>query len=456
MAPRADYETIITARADLSEKHSGVIIKTISPESPLKIAGIKSGDSILTVNGHPVHDLIDFHFYTGGETELDFITSNPQGKRSSIHITKTEDQSLDVELENFSYRHCGNKCIFCFVDQNPPGVRKALLFKDEDYRLSFLWGNFTTLTNTSKKDLARIVEQRLSPLYVSIHATELELRKKMLGIKKDDHLFDKLKYLSTHQIEMHGQIVLCPGLNDGKQLEKTCLDLLKHYPALNTLAVVPLGLTRHRQGLPELTPVTKEYAVQFIQEVERLQTKILKKGISDYLYLADEWYLRARKPLPSFRSYGRFPHIENGVGIVRRFLKEFSTFKKHLPKRLKKKKKIHLMTSVSAAGFMKKVVADCQKQTANLEISLHPVKNYFYGEMITVSGLLTGIDFYRELQDKEIGDLVLLPPNCIKEDEDIFLDDMTVKDLSRKLKCPVVVCRDGAEQLVSEICNLAG
>ena len=454
MAPRADYETIIEQGFDHGDEGHGVTVVKIEATSPLIPYGIEPGDRIVRINGQAVSDLIDYQFLTGGESLLTFVVVKTNQQRIKIQIEKPEDQSLEIELETFKYRHCGNDCIFCFVDQNPAGMRAAMYFKDEDYRLSFLWGNFTTLTNTSQKDLERIATLRLSPLYVSIHTTVPEIRKQLLGIKRDDHLLDKLQFLSKHHIEMHGQIVLCPGINDGAVLERTCHDLLPFYPALNTLAIVPLGLTKYRKGLPLLQTVTPEYAGQFIDEVSKLQKKISQKKVVDYLYLADEWYLRANRELPPFAYYGRFPQIENGVGIVRKFLREFSYAKRKLPSTLKKAKRVHILTSLSAAKFMVKVAHDMESKCRNLTVQVHPTTNHFYGEMITVSGLLTGHDFYRELQGKDLGDLVLLPPDCVKQDEDIFLDDMTVSQLSRKIHCPVVACRDGATQMVQEIVHL--
>lgn len=454
MVTRADYEIIIEQGLD-KDTLSGVTIQSISPESPLQAMPLHPGDRILRINGKPIRDLIDFYFLSGGENRLVLSVVDKEGTHRRITLEKKEDEPLGLEVETFKYRHCGNNCVFCFVDQNPQGMRKALYFKDEDYRLSFLWGNFTTLTNTSHKDLERIVQQRLSPLYVSIHATEPSLRKKLLGIKRDDHLLDKLDYLAKNGIEMHGQIVLCPGLNDDKNLEKTCLDLTAFYPALNTLAIVPLGLTRYREELVSLQPVTPEYAREFIKKVQKFEKELSKKGYPEYLFLADEWYLRADMPLPPYKHYGRFPQIENGVGIVRKFQKDYARARKYLPKRLPKHKKVHLMTSVSAAKFLKEIAEDCQSRVQNLEIVLHPTVNHFYGESITVSGLLTGQDFLQELRGKKLGDLILLPTDCVKEDADVFLDDMTVKELSAAVKCPVIACRGGAEQLVEEIINLA-
>lgn len=448
MVTRTDYETVIEQGFDKPDEGHGVMITKIESESPLLQYGILLGDRIVRVNGKSIRDVLDFQFLTGGETNISLIVIKPDDTRQRIHLEKTEDESLGIELETFKYRHCGNNCIFCFVDQNAPGMRKPLYFKDEDYRLSFLWGNFTTLTNASKKDLQRIAEQKLAPIYVSIHATEPELRKKLLGIRWDDHLFDKLGFLAENHIEMHGQIVICPGLNDTEHLERTCFDLLQFFPALNTLACVPLGLTKYRESLPTLQPVTQEYAFQFIDEVHALQKKLAKKGYDNYLYLADEWYLRANRPLPGYKSYGRFPQVENGVGIVRQFLHEFAHAKKQFLKKLKKKKTVNLVTSVSAAKFLEEVVAECNK-IENLHVQLHPTVNYFYGDTITVSGLLTGHDFLKELGNKELGDIILLPPNCVKQDENIFLDDMTVEDLEKKLQKPVIVCRDGASQMVN-------
>ena len=397
-------------------------------------AGFKIGDNIIKINDNVIRDIIDFKFHVSDEFLEIEIERN--GQPSIFEIEKDYDDNLGIVFEDFKYRHCGNKCIFCFIDQNPPQLRKSLYFKDEDFRLSFLYGNYVTLTNISKKDLHRIVEQRLSPLYVSVHSTDLQVRKLMLGIKKDDRLLEKISFLVENKIELHAQIVLCPGINDGASLKKSLNDLAQFYPFLKSIAIVPVGLTKHRDELYSLVPVTSSYAKKLIPQVNRLAKKF-KTKLDDFLvYLADEFYLLAEQELPETERYQEFPQIENGVGMVRDFINNFKEQSRYFPHRISQHKSLTMATGVLAAPIIEKYVISRLNQVENLSVSLNIIKNNFYGNSVTVTGLLCGQDIYSQLSQIQPGDKIVLPINSLNF-EGIFLDDWTPEDLENKLNRPV-------------------
>ena len=343
-----------------------------------------------------------------------------------------------IAFEPMHFGCCGNHCIFCFIDQNPRGLRKTLYFKDEDYRLSFLHGNYVTLTRTGRADLARIAAQRLSPLYISVHAADPAVRTKMLGLSSDDHLMDKIRFLADSRIELHAQIVLCPGINDGRVLAETHDALRAFYPQMKSLAVVPVGLTRHRKGLPDLRAVDAGTARQVIGGIHALQERNIKELGGSFVFLADEFYLLAGAPLPPAARYGEFWQIENGVGMTRAFLDDFEREAADLPKRLKRRKKIVIVTGALAAPVLEGRVIPRLRQIGGLEADLALVENRFYGTSVTVSGLLTGQDIARALAGRTAGATVLLPANCLNTDG-LFLDDWTPERLSAGLGCRVVV-----------------
>ncbi|MBC8180658.1 DUF512 domain-containing protein [candidate division KSB1 bacterium] len=411
-----------------------MIIKGFEDNSLATEAGFKTGDDIVTINGEKVRDIIDYQYHVS--EEILEIEVDRNGQSLIFEIEKDYEDNLGIIFEDFKYKHCGNKCIFCFVDQNPPQLRKSLYFKDEDFRLSFLYGNYVTLTNISKKDLQRIVEQRLSPLYVSVHSTDLEVRKIMLGIKKDDHLLEKIRFLVDHQIELHAQIVLCPFVNDGASLIKSIEDLVQFYPYLKSIAIVSLGMTKHREALYPLKPVTPSFAKKTIQQIEEL-AETYKNQYDDYIiYLADEFYMQAEMELPAVERYQEFPQIENGVGMVREFINVFKEQSLHLPHRISQEKSLTLVTGALAAPIIIKHVIPRLNQIENLSISLCVIQNNFYGNSVTVTGLLAGQDIFKQLSKTELGEKIILPANCLNF-EGVFLDDWTPKDLEKKLDRPV-------------------
>ncbi|OQX87048.1 hypothetical protein B6D60_04825 [candidate division KSB1 bacterium 4484_87] len=423
-------------------------IISVEKNSLAEQIGVLAGDEMIAINGEPIRDPIDYRFHVSDEyLEIEL---QRQGETVILEIEKDYDDDLGVIFEEIQYRHCGNKCIFCFIDQNPPGLRDALYFKDEDYRLSFIYGNYVTLTNVGRKDLQRIAEQRLSPLYVSVHATDLETRKLMLGIRGDDKLLEKIEFLTDNGIELHTQIVLCPGINDREILDRTIDDLAKFFPAVQSIAIVPLGLTRHRQELYPLQPMTPDFAAQVIEQLEP-KSKLFKEKLGQYLiYLADEFYLQAKKPLPSAERYDEFPQIENGVGMTREFLDSFQEQIASFPHRIKQPIRLVMVTAKSAEPVMRQEIYPALARIANLSVEIVPVTNRFYGDSVTVTGLLTGQDIFNQLKLIDPADLVLLPGNCVNF-EGVFLDEWTPEQLSKELNQRALVFDDDWNSLLQNL-----
>lgn len=397
-------------------------------------ASFQIGDDLIKINGHPIHDEIDFQFHASEEyLEIEVVRN---GESHIFEIEKDYDDNLGIIFEETKYRCCGNKCIFCFIDQNPQGLRESLYFKDEDFRLSFMYGNYVTLTNVSRADLQRIVEQRLSPLYISVHSTDLEVRKFMLGIKKDDHLLEKIRFLSDNRIELHAQIVLCPAINDGESLTKTIDDLAEFYPHLKSIAIVPVGLTKHRQNLHPLKPVTPQYAKSLIFEIEKIAQQFQRKWEDYFVYLADEFYLLAEFEVPDGERYDEFPQVENGVGMARDFIDRFEEQSSHFPHRIKARLELTLVSGVLAAPILNRWVVPRLNQIENLTVKVQTIENKFYGNSVTVTGLLTGQDIYNQLPDQLSSDIIILPANCINFDG-IFLDNWTPEILQTRLQKPI-------------------
>jgi putative radical SAM enzyme (TIGR03279 family) len=397
--------------------------------------GLNVGDKILKINGQPVRDIIDYRFLIAEEDlEIEVLHD---GQTVIYEIEKDFDDNLGLEFEEIQSRFCGNDCPFCFVDQNPEGMRQALYFRDEDFRLSFLSGHYVTLTNLSKKDMQRIVTQRLSPLFVSVHATEPEVRKFLFGIRHDDRLFDKLTYLTQHDIEIHTQIVLCPEVNDGPVLKKTIWDLAQFQPNLKSVSIVPVGLTKHRRGLKKLKPVTEQYAAHLLDIAEEYALQFLRKTGEYFVYAADEFYIMAAREIPSAERYDGFYQKENGVGMVRYLLDDFAEQAKTFPGRLPQARKATFVTAALACGFMNQAILPVLNRVGNFEARLEVVENEFYGTSIKITGLLTGQDIFNHLLKKDCGDIIYLPANCLK-DHTLFLDDWTIDRLSSELAKPVV------------------
>jgi putative radical SAM enzyme (TIGR03279 family) len=425
-------------------------IKSIRNRSIASRYTIFPEEELLEINGHPINDVIDYRFYSA-EPVLTLQLKDEAGKLKKIRLTKGPDQDLGLEFYEIKYKSCKNNCIFCFVHQLPKEMRKSLYFKDEDYRLSFLHGNFITLTNTSGEDINRIIQQRLSPLYVSVHATDESLRKRILSNQKIPEIMPILKKLAEGGIEMHTQIVLCPGMNDREYLEKSVRDLSSLFPQVKSLALVPVGLTKHRRNLPEIKPVDKEYSLNIVKSVDGWQRIFRKKLKVGFVYASDEFFTKAELDIPNKKYYDDFSQIENGVGMMRKFLDEFQARQKLLPQTLNRRLSITLLTGVSAFRLIKKIVKEKLNLIPGIKIKVIPVKNDFFGSTVTVTGLLTGVDMINNLKkQKELGDLILLPPNCINQDG-LFLDDMTLHELENELNRKVII---GSYDLVETLTGI--
>lgn len=411
-------------------------ITHIEPESIAEDLGLRVGDELLEINGKRVADAIDFRFH---ESDADISVKVARNGEVTIYdIEKDEGERLGLDFEEFKILSCGNDCIFCFVDQNPRGLRKQVYFRDGDYRLSFMYGNYTTMTNAGPAILRRIAEQRLSPQYISVHVTDNEIRKLMMGLKKDDLILDKITFLHDHGIDMHTQIVLCPGLNDGVALDKTVHDLYRFRDHIVSLAIVPVGLTDHRFGLFELKKVDREYANRLLDVVEVWQKRFRSEIGRAFVYCSDEIHLVAGREIPDAGYYDGFPQTENGVGLVRKFLTEFEEQAQRFPRRLSKSSTLTLATAELPAPILRDPVAARLRQVLNLNVAVVTVPNLLFGHSVTVAGLLSGKCLLSSLKGRELGDVLLLPPDILNNDG-LFLDDMTLSQLESALGVPVMV-----------------
>ncbi|MDD3652798.1 MAG: DUF512 domain-containing protein [Desulfotomaculaceae bacterium] len=425
----------------------GLEINRVKPDSIAFELGLEPGDRVLVLNGQALRDAIDFRFYEAEES-LNILVKKQSGDEWELDVEKDYDESLGIDFGQGGFGHtkrCANKCLFCFVDQMPPGMRKTLYVKDDDYRLSFWNGNFISLTNLGNNELQRIVHQRLSPLYISVHTTNPLLRERMLGNKKAGFILDQLKYLADAGIEMHTQVVLCPGLNDKTELEKTADDLAGLWPAVNSMAVVPVGLTRFRQGLYPLRAFERDEAAQLTSWVAKKQHEYLLRLHNPFIFASDEFYLTADLTVPPGERYAGFPQLENGVGLTRLFMDEWETVRTALPREVPYTK-ITIATGMLGEKVLAPVI-DGLKSIKGLEVNIKRVSNHYFGEQITVAGLITGEDLLNQLHPDETGDLLVLPAVMLKKDSEVFLDGLSLKELHQQLKVPVAVA-DGPRQLV--------
>ena len=397
--------------------------------------GMISGDCVVSINGARIRDEIDYRFHASDA--LLRIRLRRNGQSLMLEAEKEPDEDLGLVFKPLQLRRCRNHCIFCFAHQLPKRMRRRLYFKDDDYRLSFLKGAYVTLTNLSEEDLSRIIRQRLHPLYISVHATEPDLRGRMLGKDQDFDVLVPISRLAEAGMEMHTQVVLCPGINDGHHLERTVRDLSRFFPQVRSVAVVPVGLTRYRDHLTALIPVDAGKARMYLAIAERWQRAFERTLGTPFVYLSDEFYLLAGEDPPPYEHYAEFPQIENGVGMVRSFLDEYDLNKSKLPRRISPERRIVLVTGKLAARFMGDMVRDLN-EIEGLTADLISVENRFFGERITVSGLLTGRDIGRALGYDSPWDAAFLPPNCLN-DEGVFLDDVKVEEIESDLRGKVLV-----------------
>jgi putative radical SAM enzyme (TIGR03279 family) len=399
-------------------------------------AGLLAGDELLEINGQRVQDNLDLRFYEG-DPELSLKIAR-NGDVMLFDIEKDDGEPLGLEVEEMKVLSCGNDCIFCFVDQNPKGLRSQLYFRDGDYRLSFMYGNYTTMTNAGPAILRRIIAQRLSPQYISVHATDLATRIKLMGLKKDDRILEKIALLHDNDIDMHTQIVLCPGYNDGDVLERTVRDLYVFRNRVVSLAVVPVGLTDHRFGLAQLERVDRAYARKLLDRVEEWQRAFRPECGRGFVYASDEFYIVAGRPVPRAADYDGYPQIENGVGMIRTFLTQFRSQSRRFPRGLPRRRTLTLVTGTLAEGIMREEVLPRLAGIRNLTTQLVVARNTLFGPKVTVSGLLSGKCVYSAMRKKEPGDLVVLPPDILNADG-VLLDDMTLPQLEQSLRTPIRV-----------------
>ena len=420
------------------------LISRVIPDSIAAEIGFTPGDRLVKINGKQPRDLIDYQFSCADEV-LNLEVLDACGKTHQVEIEKDYDEDLGLEFETALFDgliQCNNKCPFCFIDQQPPGKRESLYFKDDDYRLSFLYGSYLTLTNLTTKEWDRIAEMRLSPLYVSVHATEPEIRSQLLKNNRAGQILEQLRWFQSHRLEIHAQVVLCPGINDGEHLDRTLRDLASFHggdiPTVASVAVVPVGLTRFRPNLTELSPVTPAIAEVIIDRVEALQQEFQQQFGSTFAWLADEWYLIAGRELPPSEDYEDYPQLGNGVGSIRRFLDEFAEEIEDWEITQIEPPQQCTWVVGNAVEHAFQPLVNRLNQVPGLTVNLVALASQYWGQQMTVTGLLTGQDLLNELPGKDLGDRILLPSVMLKHDELKFLDDVTLDELAEKLQIPIV------------------
>lgn len=428
------------------------IIKSVEEGSIAWEMGIEPGDSLLQINGSIIEDVFDYHYYTNDE-ELLILIQKENGEEWELEIEKDYDEDLGIEFEQGlmdEYRSCRNKCMFCFIDQMPKGMRDTLYFKDDDSRLSFLQGNYITLTNMSDHDIQRIVDYHLEPINVSIHTTNPELRCKMLHNRFAGDALKKIQILYDGGITMNGQIVLCKGINDGEELERSIRDMTKWLPNLQSVSVVPVGLTKFRDGLYPLEPFTKEDAKEVLGIIHKWQKKIYEEYGIHFIHAGDEWYLLAEEELPEEERYDGYLQLENGVGMLRLLLNEFEEAYEPLAG---DGREIHLSmaTGKLAYPYLKEMLERLKAKYPNLNVNLFEIRNDFFGERITVAGLITGQDLIAQLKGQDLGDALLLPCSMLRSGEEVFLDDVTVTELSDALQVPIDIVKSSGQDFIEAV-----
>lgn len=431
-------------------------ISEVANNSKAKKAGIKPGDNLLFINDNEIIDVLDYMYYSS-DSPLSLKLEDSKKNLYSVLINNDDYEDLGLTFETYlmdSEKSCKNKCVFCFVDQLPKNMRKSLYYKDDDVRLSFLTGNYVTLTNLSDREIDRIIKLKISPINISVHTTNGELRKKLMKNPNAEKIMDILPRFSDAGINMRCQLVICKGLNDGEELKRSLRELYSMYPQVSSVAVVPVGLTCHRTELYPLEALSKDDASETINIVNSFSDKALEENGTRFCYNADEMYIKAGLSLPDYDYYEDFEQLENGVGLIRLLESEFMVELKKA-KILKKTVNISVATGISAAPFIQMLIDYAEKKWHNFKCNVYPIQNDFFGRSINVTGLLTGIDIIKQLKDKELNDYLFISSSMLRAGTDIFLDDTTVSDLERELDTKVVVISNGTD-FISEIYNLGG
>ena len=439
----------------MKKKHLHIVEK-VAPGSIAEELEIEAGDVLVEINGNKIEDIFDYQYYTQDEY-IEVLIRKTSGEEWLLEIDKEYDEDLGITFENGlmdDYRSCHNKCIFCFIDQMPKGMRDTLYFKDDDSRLSFLQGNYVTLTNMSDEDVDRIIKYNLSPINVSFQTTNPELRCKMLNNRFAGQALEKAWKLAGAGIIMNGQIVLCKGVNDGEELDRSIRDLSKYLPNLESVSVVPVGLSKFREGLYPLEPFTKEDAKQVLSIIHKWQDKLYPEYGVHFIHASDEWYILADEDMPEEERYDGYLQLENGVGMLRLLMNEFQEAFEEL--KITKgveisPKELSIATGRLAYRFINDMAVQIMQEFPQIQIHIYAIRNDFFGEMITVSGLLTGQDLLAQLKGQKLGQRLLLPQNVLKSGEAVFLDDMTLSELEKSLQVPIDIVKSSGQDFLDAI-----
>ncbi|MCI5856976.1 MAG: DUF512 domain-containing protein [Agathobacter sp.] len=436
------------------------VIYKIEPQSIAEEMDLEPGDTLISINGTEIEDVFDYH-YLINDDYLDVIVRKKNGEEWELEIEKDYSEDLGIEFENGlmdDYKSCSNKCIFCFIDQMPPGMRETLYFKDDDSRLSFLQGNYVTLTNMKDKDLERIIAYKLAPINISVHTTNPKLRCEMLHNRFAGEALKKIDRLYEAGIEMNGQIVCCKGINDGEELDHTIRDLVGYLPYMQSLSVVPVGLSKYREGLYPLEPFEKDDARAVIAIIEKWQDYCMERYGVHFVQASDEWYLTAELPLPEEERYDGYIQLENGVGMLRLLFVEFhealAAYKKQMQGKTVENGHVTLASGVLAAPFIKSLAEEFMKCFPNRVIDVVAIRNDFFGERITVSGLVTAQDLVAQLKERELGAYVGIPCNMLRMGEQVFLDDWTLEEVENALQVPAVIVKSSGQNLLDAMAGI--
>ncbi len=440
------------------KKEKGHVIGRVMPGSIAEELEIEAGDRLLTIDNTEIEDIFDYQFLVQ-DTYIEVLIEKPNGEQWLLEVDKDFDEDLGIEFENGlmdEYRSCHNKCIFCFIDQMPKGMRETLYFKDDDSRLSFLQGNYVTLTNMSEHDIDRIIRYHLAPINISFQTMNPQLRCKMLNNRFAGEALKKVDRLYEAGIAMNGQIVLCKGVNDREELENSISQLTKYLPHLESVSVVPVGLSRYREGLYPLEPFTREDAREVLRSIHGWQEKIYREHGTHFIHASDEWYILAQEELPEEERYDGYLQLENGVGMTRLLLSEFARGREQLRRErqipdMSVREELSIATGRLAYPYIRRMAQEMTEDFPGLEIHVYAIRNDFFGEVITVSGLLTGQDIPAQLQDKPLGRRLLLPQNVLRSGETVFLDDLTLEELKNTLQVEINIVESSGYDFIDAV-----
>ena len=430
------------------------IVKCVEPGSIAEEMGIEAGDKLISINDNTIEDVFDYHYYVNDE-EIVLLIEKPDGEEWELEIEKDYEEDLGIVFEQGlmdEYRSCRNKCMFCFIDQMPKGMRETLYFKDDDSRLSFLQGNYITLTNMSDHDVDRIVKYHLEPINISFHTTNPELRCKMLHNRFAGEALKKVDKFYEGGIQMNGQIVLCKGINDGEELERSIRDMSKYLPHLQSVSVVPVGLTKYRDGLYPLESFAKEDAEKVIDTIEKWQKIFYEEYGLHFIHAGDEWYILAEREMPEEERYDGYLQLENGVGMLRLLMNEFEEAYGEIEGD-ERQIEVSMATGFLAYPYLKKMIEKLKEKFPNVTVHLYPIRNDFFGEKITVAGLITGQDLIAQLKGQKLGERLLLPCNMLRSGEEVFLDDVTLSEVKDSLQIQVDIVKSSGWDFIEAIMN---